>query len=69
MMVTIRRFQTINIRVLDITAPNKVLENTTSKEELTIQQSVSATWLTGLSPNLVISPPTPRVLPPPLSKT
>lgn len=60
MMFTIQRFQTTNNRVLDITGPNKVLENTASK------QSVSAAQLTGLSPSLAISPSTPRVLPSPL---
>lgn len=51
MMLTIQRFQTTNNRILDIIGSNKVLENTTSTEELTIQQSVSATWLTRPIPN------------------
>lgn len=61
MMFTIQRFQTTSNRDLNITGPNKVLEN--SLKELTTYQSVSATQLTGLSPTLVISPSTPRVLP------
>ena len=52
MMFTVQRFQATDIMVLGILGPNKMLEDTTSKKELTTQQSdFATTWLAALSPN------------------
>lgn len=68
-MVTIQWFQVTSNRVLDIIAPNKVLnplpdpEKTVPKQELTTLQSVSsATQQSGLFPTLVAFLSTPSLL-------